>query len=49
LNSLAETIQWPDRSEASPLASNEIHVWATTLIVAPDVLKNFAATLSPDE
>jgi 4'-phosphopantetheinyl transferase len=49
LNSPAETIQWPSRPRAAPLAGNEIHVWATTLAAPPSVLENFATTLSPEE
>ena len=49
MNPLAETIQWPPCSLAPPLAGDEIHVWATTLAVAPDILETYAATLSPDE
>ncbi len=49
MNSPAEIIQWPFCPDAVPLAANEIHVWATTLSVASDVLENFSATLSPDE
>jgi len=49
LNPLAETILWPTRSDAPPLAGNEIHVWATSLGVAPGILENISATLSPDE
>jgi 4'-phosphopantetheinyl transferase len=49
LNSLAETIPWPARSDAAPLPDSEIHVWATTLAVPSDKLAALAATLSPDE
>jgi 4'-phosphopantetheinyl transferase len=49
LNSIAEKILWPARSDAPPLADNEIHVWATTLSVAADALAQFSASLSPDE
>jgi 4'-phosphopantetheinyl transferase len=49
LNSIAENILWPSRPTAPPLAGNEIHVWATALSVAADVLERFSATLSPDE
>jgi 4'-phosphopantetheinyl transferase len=49
LNSTAETIQWPARADAPPLAGDEIHVWATTLSVPPESLEDFAAILSPDE
>jgi 4'-phosphopantetheinyl transferase len=46
---LPETIHWPARAGAPPLAGNAIHVWATTLSTPPHVLENLAATLSPDE
>lgn len=49
MNSLAENILWPVGPDAPALASNEVHVWATTLTVAPGVLENFVATLSPEE
>jgi 4'-phosphopantetheinyl transferase len=49
LNSSAETIHWPARSGAPPLAPDGIHVWATSLAAPPDILKNFATVLSPDE
>jgi 4'-phosphopantetheinyl transferase len=49
LNPSAETILWSSQTDAPPLASEDAHVWATTLSVAPDVLETFAATLSPDE
>jgi len=49
LNPLAEIIQWPPRSQAPPLAANEIHVWAATLSVAPGILEKYATTLAPDE
>jgi 4'-phosphopantetheinyl transferase len=49
LNSLDEKIQWASRSDIPPLAGNEIHVWAITLAVTTDILKNFAAILSPAE
>jgi 4'-phosphopantetheinyl transferase len=49
LNSLAETIPWPARSDAAPLADSEIHVWATTLAVPADKFAALAATLSPEE
>ena len=49
LNSLAETIPWPGRATAWPLASQEIHVWATPLNAASDALENFSTTLSPEE
>ncbi|HEY2084249.1 MAG TPA: 4'-phosphopantetheinyl transferase superfamily protein [Verrucomicrobiae bacterium] len=49
MNSTAETIQWPARADAPPLAGNEIHVWATTLSTSAQGLEDFAAILSPDE
>jgi len=49
LNSPAESISWPSRSGFTPLALNEIHIWATTLDVPPATLEIFSATLSPDE
>src|SRR5690242_2255261 len=49
LNSIADTILWLPRANSSPLAPNEIHVWATTLAPAADVLEEFAKVLSPDE
>ncbi len=49
MNSNADTILWPPRASAPPLAPNEIHVWATTLTPTPDVLERFAKTLSADE
>jgi 4'-phosphopantetheinyl transferase len=49
LNSIAEKILWPSRSDAPPLADNEIHVWATTLSMAAAGLELFSATLTPDE
>jgi 4'-phosphopantetheinyl transferase len=49
LKSLAETIEWPGRSDAAPLAANEIHVWAVALDALPEALQNFSTTLSPEE
>ena len=49
MNSLAETIRWPSRSDAAPLADKDIHVWATALAAPANVLEDFARNLSPDE
>lgn len=49
MNSLAETIQWPARTEAPPLAGVEIHVWATPLNASVGALEDFRRTLSSDE
>ena len=49
MNSPVETIQWPTRSDAAPLAADEIHVWAATLAAPPEALEKYSATLSPDE
>lgn len=49
LSSLAEQIQWPSCPDIPPLTGEDVHVWATSLAVAPAVLETFAATLSPDE
>jgi 4'-phosphopantetheinyl transferase len=49
LNSTADTIHWPARAGAPPLAGNEIHVWATTLSAPSETISEFAAILSSDE
>ncbi|HWC61759.1 MAG TPA: 4'-phosphopantetheinyl transferase superfamily protein [Verrucomicrobiae bacterium] len=49
MNPSAPTIDWQPPSSHPPLAENEIHVWATTLSVAPAILEKFASTLSADE
>ena len=49
MNPLAEIIEWPSRSDAAPLADNDIHVWATVLATPANILEGFARNLSPDE
>jgi 4'-phosphopantetheinyl transferase len=49
LNLTADIVQWPAAAGATPLADNEVHVWATTLSVPARILEGFAGTFSPDE
>ena len=49
MNSPVATITWPVSPGNPPLAGNEIHVWATTLAVAPPLIGKFESILAPDE
>lgn len=42
-------IRWPSSSTAPRFASDEVHVWAASLCVAPGALETLRAALSPDE
>jgi len=49
LNSSSDTLLWPPRASAPPLAPNEIHVWATTLTPTSADFETRAKTLSAEE
>ena len=46
---LAEIIQWPTAPADPRLATREVHVWAASLAVSPEVLKELSHNLTPDE
>jgi 4'-phosphopantetheinyl transferase len=49
LKRLAEIIQWPIAPADPRLANSEVHVWAASLAVSPEVLRELSRNLAPDE
>ena len=49
MNRLAEIIQWPPAPADLRLTNSEVHVWAASLAVPIDVLKNLSRNLTSDE